>query len=275
MRHRNLMILVGQFLAIIVLFSTATPAIADQLEFFEARIRPVLIEHCYECHSAEGKAIKGGLQLDSRQGLLTGGDSGPAILPGNAAGSLLLQALKHETFEMPPDRKLPANVIQDFESWINAGAVDPRDGQIVQKKQSINLEEGRKFWSFQPVRPPAPPSIHPDWGRSSIDDFLHASHVAQGFSVTESASPDVMARRLHLVLTGLPPSTAELSEFRNQWASSPDAAIEHTTDKLLASRYFGERWGTALARCHSLCGIKRRRTQSHVPPCLAIPGLCH
>ena len=101
---------------------------AEQLAFFEAKIRPVLVQHCYKCHSAESKDIRGGLLVDSRQGLLQGGDSGPAVVPGDSSAGQLLAALRHESVEMPPDRRLPDTVILDFQRWIETGAADPRDG---------------------------------------------------------------------------------------------------------------------------------------------------
>src|SRR5690606_36763372 len=100
---------------------------AGDLEFFETRIRPVLVQHCYECHAADSKIIRGGLLVDSREGIRTGGDSGPAVVPGNAKESAILGALRHETYDMPPERKLPDTVIEDFENWIARGAADPRN----------------------------------------------------------------------------------------------------------------------------------------------------
>ena len=119
--------------------ATADPA---KVEFFEAKIRPVLIEHCYSCHSADAKDIKGGLLLDSRQGILVGGDSGAMLTPGNADASLVMEALRHEGLEMPPDQQLPDDVIADFAAWIRDGAADPRDSEVAEKKHAIDIEHG-------------------------------------------------------------------------------------------------------------------------------------
>ena len=135
-------------------------ASADEFTFFEKKIRPVLAEHCYRCHSSEtskaGK-LKGGLQLDTRDGIRTGGDSGPAIVPGNPAKSRLLAALRHEAIMMPPSGKLPDSVIADFDAWIKNGAPDPRDGKSVVQTEKIDWQKAREFWAFQSPKAHAPP----------------------------------------------------------------------------------------------------------------------
>ena len=128
----------------------------DGIEFFESRIRPLLIRHCYECHSAASPELKGGLRLDSRDFTRQGGESGPAIVPGDSQNSLLLDAIRHESFEMPPDAKLPDNVIADFEKWIEMGAPDPRNRppsatQVAELSWNAILEERRHWWSLQSV----------------------------------------------------------------------------------------------------------------------------
>src|SRR5262245_24608997 len=149
---------------------------ADQIAFFEKSIRPVLVKECYECHALTAKEIKGGLTLDTRDGLRNGGETGPAIVPGSPSKSLLLAAIKHTNPEraMPPKKKLPAEVIADFERWISMGAPDPRDGdgRIAAKpsKYEIDIEKGRKFWSFQPVKKVSPPAVKDAaWPKSDID----------------------------------------------------------------------------------------------------------
>lgn len=131
----------------------------EAIEFFEARIRPVLLKHCYECHSSESKGVKGGLLLDTRAATRKGGDSGAAVVPGNVDESLLIGALRHESFEMPPSGKLPDSVIADFVKWVEMGAPDPREGEVVAKGE-IDFEAARKFWSFQPIRQPEPPAVN-------------------------------------------------------------------------------------------------------------------
>ena len=127
---------------------------AKKVEFFENRIRPVLVKHCYECHSPKAEEVGGNLLLDSRENILKGGDLGSAVTPGKPEKSLLVSALNHDELEMPPSGKLGKTIISDFEKWIRDGAVDPRKGgaQIVERK--IDIEKGRKFWSFQPLANP-------------------------------------------------------------------------------------------------------------------------
>lgn len=214
-----------------------------QLRFFEERIRPVLVEHCYSCHSADAKSIKGGLVLDSREGLLTGGDSGPVLVTSNVAESLLLQAMKHEALEMPPERKLPDNVIADFTKWIEDGAPDPRTGGVVHKKETIDINEGREFWSFRPIQKFAAPPAGAGWARNEIDQFVAAAQYEVRDQIAGVASSDALIRRLTFVLTGLAPTLEEQAQFAEAMKSEPDAAIEATVDRLLESPRYGERWG--------------------------------
>ncbi len=231
----------------------AWPVVADEedaakLAFFESRIRPVLAEHCYACHSANAEEVKGGLVLDSRQGLLVGGDSGAALVPGNADESLLLDAIRHDGLEMPPDRKLPDEVIADFSAWIRDGATDPRDGEVLNAKRTIDFNQGREFWCFHPVRRPPVPAIQDTWATTDIDQFIAAEEAAGESAgkvlqrVTE-ATPDILIRRLSFVLIGLPPTLKEQDDFFRIWAIDPDQAMETTVDRLLDSPRFGERWG--------------------------------
>ncbi|MEZ6067913.1 MAG: c-type cytochrome domain-containing protein [Planctomycetaceae bacterium] len=154
------------------------PLPAEQIEFFEAKIRPVLIAHCYQCHSAEGDGIKGGLRLDFADGWRVGGDSGPAVLPGKPEESLLLEAIKYEGYEMPPAGQLPAHVIQDFETWVKMGAPDPRSeapGDDLGPRV-VDIEAGRQFWSFRPLAQVDVPAVdNHDWPRTDIDRFVLAA----------------------------------------------------------------------------------------------------
>ena len=146
----------GGILSIAILLVASSAGASDQttqrqrLDFFEAKIRPVLVKHCYECHATDSKKLRGGLLVDSRQGLLKGGESGPALVPGDPKESLLISALKHMGFEMPPKGKLSPKVIADFEKWIQDGATDPRgDTNQVVRTKSIDIEAGRKHWAYQ------------------------------------------------------------------------------------------------------------------------------
>lgn len=219
-------------------------AIADErLEFFEKRIRPILTKHCQECHAADARNIRGGLLLDSKSGWQRGGDSGPAVVPGQPDESLLLSALRHESFAMPPEERLPDTVIRDFETWIRAGAVDPREGRAGPETQKLDLLEGRQFWSFQPVQSPTVPTVKSDWPQTPIDHFLAAQHSTVNADVAADATADQVLRRLHFALVGLPPLPDDIREFRLTYSQDASLAIATITDHLLASPRFGERWG--------------------------------
>ena len=214
---------------------------AHGIEFFEAKIRPVLVEKCYSCHSADAKALRGGLLLDTKQGILTGGDSGPSIEPGKPDDSLLIQALKFEGFEMPPSGKLSAQVIKDFEHWVKIGAPDPRVATTAVAKKGIDLEAGRKFWSFRPIANPQPPQVADKrWATSDIDRFILAKLEAKKLHPVADADRATWLRRVTFDLIGLPPSPAEIDAFLADKSPNAYAAV---VDRLLASPQFGERWG--------------------------------
>ncbi|MEZ6127405.1 MAG: DUF1553 domain-containing protein [Planctomycetaceae bacterium] len=221
----------------------SAPDDAAKREFFETRIRPVLIQHCYQCHSADAKTIRGGLLLDSRDGVIQGGESGAAVIPGNPDDSLLLSSLKHESFEMPPDRRLPDSVVADFEKWILDGAVDPRQGGTTIQRHTIDLEEGRRFWCFQPVLAPDVPDTQDSWCRTDIDRLIAERYRREKVMPGSDAAPEEVLRRLYFGLIGLPPTIDQISHFVQQWQLDPDKAIAETADELLASPHFGERWG--------------------------------
>jgi hypothetical protein len=232
-----------------------------RLEFFEKKIRPVLVEHCYSCHSAEAAGrgkLKASLAVDTRAGLLKGGESGASVVPGKPAASVLLDALKFEGLEMPPGKQLPPAVIADFEKWIADGAFDPREGESVVKKTGMSLDEGRRFWSFIPPRDPPLPSIKDaTWPSDPIDHFILAKLAEQQLTPAADAEPRVLIRRLYYDLIGLPPTVEELSQWEeklkaesrklNQDANRDSAAfssqLSALVDFLLASPHFGERWG--------------------------------
>lgn len=210
------------------------------LEFFEKRIRPTLVAHCYECHSEKSKIVQGGLYLDTRDGIRRGGDSGPAVVPGDAAGGTLLNALRHEDFEMPPKGKLADETVADFAKWIETGAPDPRDGKAPTPKV-VDLEQGRKFWSYQPPKLVPPGALkNRAWPRAEIDRYLLAAMEAQGIGPVEDAPAELLLRRVTFDLIGLPPTPEEIAEFVND--RSPDAYAK-LVDRLLARPQFGERWG--------------------------------
>ena len=216
----------------------------NQVEFFEKRIRPALVRHCYECHSAASQEIKGGLRLDSRDAIRQGGESGPAVVPGDLESSLLLEAIRHESLEMPPDQKLPGDVIDDFVKWIESGATDPRDqppsvAEAAEISWEAVLHERRQWWSLQPTRMTPPPESSFD---NPIDAFINARQREVDILPGESAPASVLVRRLTLVLTGLPPTTTQVSQFLTDYAQDPDAAYHALVDRLLESPQFGEHW---------------------------------
>lgn len=214
-----------------------------ELDFFESRIRPVLIEHCYKCHAADAAHIRGGLLVDSREGIRTGGDSGPAVVPGKPEESLLLSAIRHESWEMPPDQRLSDRVVEDFETWIRNGAADPRTGGTVHRETPPNPESGRDFWSFQPVHRPPVPEAGTGWAANDIDRFVAARHADHGVQPAHDLGAQQLLRRLSFVLTGLPPTPDQLSAFVAACESDRQRAVAETVNRLLASPHFGERWG--------------------------------
>lgn len=220
------------------------PLTAEQTEFFEKKIRPVLVKHCYQCHSQEAQAanqLKAGLLVDSREGLLAGGDSGAALETDKPGDSLLLDALRYESFKMPPQGKLPANVIADFETWVKMGAPDPRVGGAPVKPTGIDVEAGRQHWAYRPLQAPQLPAVRDgQWPLGRIDRFILAGLEAKGLAPVADADRITLIRRLYYDLIGLPPAPEEIDAFVND--ARPDA-YELLVDRLLTSPQFGERWG--------------------------------
>ncbi|QVL30860.1 DUF1553 domain-containing protein [Telmatocola sphagniphila] len=222
-----------------------TPPSAEQVAFFEKKIRPVLIAECYSCHAADAKKIKGGLLLDTREATRKGGDTGPAVVPGDLNKSLLIKAIRYndEHLQMPPKNKLSPDVVQDFETWVKMGAPDPRDGGAKAARTEIDIEKGRQFWSFQPPKKSAAPQVKDSqWAKEDLDRFVLAGLEAKGLKPVADAEPATLFRRLHLDLTGLPPAPEQVNAFLEAYASKPQATLEKTVDELLNSRHFGERW---------------------------------
>lgn len=213
------------------------------LTLFEKRIRPLLVEHCYECHSA-GKKIKGGLRLDHREAWVKGGDSGAAIVPGKPEESLLIEALRHEaSLKMPPKGKLPDAAIRDFEQWVKLGAPDPRraDDGKADSSAEIDIEGGRRHWSYRPVAKAPPPNVRDTtWPETEIDRFILSRLEARGLTPVADAAPETLVRRLYFDLIGLPPTPEQIDMFL---ADRSPEAWERLVDRLLASPQFGERWG--------------------------------
>ncbi|MEW6155956.1 MAG: PSD1 and planctomycete cytochrome C domain-containing protein [Verrucomicrobiota bacterium] len=213
---------------------------AGDIEFFEKRIRPVLVERCYRCHSAESEKLKGGLRLDSREGILRGGESGqPAIVPGQPEASLLIEAIRYtnEDLRMPPKERLSETQVEDFAAWVKAGA--PMPDPMAAK--AGGLDRAENHWAFQPPRRVAPPKVRDEsWIQTPIDRFILSALEAKGLKPSQSADKRTLLRRVTFDLTGLAPTASEMETFLND--ASP-GAYARTIDRLLASPHYGERWG--------------------------------
>lgn len=233
----------------------AAPAAAD-LEFFEKKIRPLLVERCSECHSAEpGKKIKAGLRLDHAEGWLKGGDSGPAVIPGRVDQSPLIKAIRYSGLDfeaMPPKSSLARDEIALLEEWVKRGAPAPADPAAKPalhpaKHVALTVEEGRSFWAFVPPLKPAVPALPAHaalraWPRTEIDRFIAAPWAAKGLQPAADAERAALFRRASFDLTGLPPTPAALAAFVRDARSTPEA-FAGAVDALLGSPHFGERWG--------------------------------
>ena len=215
-----------------------------QLEFFEKKVRPLLVQHCYECHSVKSKKIQAGLVLDSRDGLLRGGDSGAALVPGDVDGSSLIEAVRYESLEMPPKGKLPANDIATLEQWVGMGAPWPKEAAPTDNadRDVFDLEQRKsEFWVWQPVRSDAAPNVkNAEWPRNDLDRYILARLEEAGLSPTGDADRTALMRRLYFDLIGLPPSVKQVEAFL---ANNDANAVEKLVDELLDSPHFGERWG--------------------------------
>ncbi len=217
---------------------------ARQIEFFEKKIRPILVEQCYKCHSEEAarkKKLKGGLKLDTRAGLLAGGDTGPAIVPGKPDAGSLLKSLHYDgDVQMPPKGKLSDALIKDFETWIASGAADPRTATAAQTA-GLDIEKGKQFWAFQPVQEPVVPQIRNPQSpiRNEIDAFVQQKWAEKGLRPTGEADRRTLIRRAYFDLTGLPPAPEAVDSFLKD--ESPDAFAK-VLDDLLASEHYGEKW---------------------------------
>ena len=205
--------------------------------FFEANIRPVLVNNCFQCHG--GEEINNGLRVNSREALLEGGDNGPAIVPGQPDASLLLEAIRYDDesqVQMPPDEKLPDHVVADFEEWVRGGALWPAGSAW----QAEVVEPIGPHWSFLPVKPVEPPVPSSAWSDHPIDQFISAGWREHELDPNPPAEKRTLIRRVYFDLIGLPPAPEKVSAFVND--TSPDA-FENVVESLLASPRYGERWG--------------------------------
>ncbi len=208
---------------------------AEDFRFFEQEVRPLLVGHCYKCHS-RGEKVKGGLLLDSKTGWEKGGDSGPALVPGNPGASLLMKAVLYgdKDLQMPPKEKLDEGKVEVFREWIAMGAPDPRKGEALGKRPGVAKVED--LWSLQPLVEAKSPEVgDPDWSGNAVDRFVYYRLAKEGLVPAKPAGPATLLRRLYLDLTGLPPTPEDIEAF--------DAGkVAAVVDKLLASEAFGDKW---------------------------------
>jgi len=235
----------AKMLLVAAAFVLAAQARAEEFDFFESRIRPVLVEHCYKCHSSQSEEVKGGLLLDSKSNLLKGGEQGLVITPGDAEKSRLIEAIRYRNpdLQMPPKRKLTDQQIEDFIVWVNMGAPDPRSENVTNALSRITPLASRvtSHWSFQPVRhPPIPAVQDTSWPNTPVDFFILEKLEANRLSPAPLADKRTLLRRVTFDLTGLPPTSQEMDDFM---ADASLEAYAKVVDRLLASPRYGERWG--------------------------------
>lgn len=234
----------------LLLAAVQSAAGSEAANFFEAKIRPLLIEKCFECHSS-GKAQKGGLSLDAKPGWERGGDSGAAIVPGQPDESLLIKAVRYTDpgLQMPPEKaggKLSEAQIADLERWVRDGAFDPRTASAApapENRWEQLFAERRKWWSLQPVATVEPPPVQDaEWAANPVDRFVRDRLAREGLPPAPPADPNTLIRRASLVLTGLPPAPPDVEEFVAAWRADAKGAVANMVDRLMASPHFGERF---------------------------------
>jgi mono/diheme cytochrome c family protein len=217
---------------------------AAGIEFFESKIRPLLVDNCYKCHSRQSEKVRGGFMLDTRDSLLQGGDTGPAIVPGHPEKSLLIKAVSYtdKDLQMPPkDKKLADEQIENLRAWVKMGAPDPRTAGPSAPATPAWLA-ARQHWAFQPVAEPPMPKIHrrKSWIKTPLDAFVLENLNAKGLKPSPPADRRSLIRRATFDLTGLPPTSQEVDTFL---ADKSKDAFARLVDRLLASPHYGERWG--------------------------------
>jgi len=219
---------------------------AEQLDFFEKKVRPLLVESCFECHSTGAKKVKGDLYLDSREAVLRGGDAGKVVVPGEPEKSLLIKAVEYGNpeLQMPPKTKLMPDQIEALKQWVKLGLPWPQEAapKVAGKVEVFDLEKRRaEHWAWQPIKKPTLPGVKDArWGQLPIDRFILAKLEAEGLKPAPAAEKRTLVRRLYFDLLGLPPTPEQVEAFVKD--TSPKA-LEKLVDELLASPHFGERWG--------------------------------
>jgi hypothetical protein len=216
---------------------------AEQLAFFENRIRPLLVDRCYSCHSKQCDVVEGGLLVDSRATLRSGGGGGAAVVPGDPDNSLLIRAVRYQDddLQMPPDESLNDSEIADLTRWVAMGAPDPRFTATKHAGKKIDVAKAREFWSLRPIEMPTiPQPVADNWSRGDLDRLVLAKMTENGLYPAEEAEKRVLLRRATYDLTGLPPTIDQLQAFL---ADDSDDAFAKVVDRLLESPRYGERWG--------------------------------
>jgi len=245
----------------------AAPPTPEQIEFFENEIRPIFANHCYKCHSQQAEKVKAGLLLDTREGVLKGGDSGPAIVPGDPEKSRLIKAVRYtdSDLQMPPKgKKLSDAMIADLTAWVKMGAPDPR---VATAGQKAWVDSGKKHWAWQPLTQPTVPAVkNASWCISPVDHFILARLEDKELKPNPPADKRTLIRRATFDLTGLPPTPEEVRDFLND--DSPEA-FARVVDRLLASPRYGERWARHwldVARYSDTKGQVRRQREDPRSP---------
>ena len=215
-----------------------------EIDFFESKVRPLLVKYCYECHSVKAGKSKGGLRLDTREAIRAGGNLGPSVVPGDLEKSLLIQAVRYgdKDLQMPPKNPLPAEALNVLERWVAAGAPDPREasGAAAAKPKPIDFAKARQHWAFQPVRQSRPPTVKSAWVCNDIDSFILARLQKEGWQPGAEADDRTLVRRVYFDLTGLPPTFDEVAAYADDPAED---RFERLVDRLLDLPQYGERWG--------------------------------
>ena len=230
----------------------------EQTRYFETHIRPALVQYCYDCHSEETGKTRGGLLLDTREGMLRGGDNGNVLAGATYKDSLFWDAINWLDFEMPPKDKMPADVIAKFETWLRMGAPDPRSRDVERVESGVDIEEGRKHWAYQPPTAPAD---------ATIDSLVAARLREAGMQPVAPAEADTLIRRVTYDLVGLPPTPEEIRRFLAAWQRDSRAALAAKVDELLTRPQYGERWGRHwldVARYAESTGKDVNQTYPHI-----------
>jgi hypothetical protein len=218
---------------------------AEDYDFFEKRVRPVLVKRCYACHSVGSQPMQGGLSVDTKEGLLRGGKSGvPAIVPGDA-NSLLLRAVQGRAadLKMPPGKRIPDEEVKALVEWVKNGARDPRTGPApaLPAVAAYDWDKEGEHWAFRPVRDSKPaPVADREWNGNDIDRFVKSELDEKRLRPQPRATKQALIRRVTYDLTGLPPTSAEVKAFLDDPSAN---AFEKVVDRLLASSQYGEHWG--------------------------------